>query len=138
MIYDALTILMADDDLEDMEMMEDVITAIEPKAVLHKVDSGKAAIDYLNSQPGSKLPCLIILDYNMPELKGSEVLEVIRKDNRYKGIPKVILSTSNTKAYIEECIRHGATEYFVKPHNLDDLTKIAKQMLNYCKSDNQN
>ena|SRR5690348_16116988 len=132
MSYNPLTILMADDDFEDMELMEDAIAKVEPKAVLHKVSSGMAAINYLRSQPESELPCLIILDYNMPGLKGSEVLALICKDHRYKNIPKVILSTSDTKAFIEECIHNGATEYFVKPGNLDDLLGIAKRMLEYC------
>lgn len=127
---------MADDDFEDMELMEDAITAIEPTVVLHKVQSGKAAIDYLRTQPADQLPCLIILDYNMPELKGSEILALIRHDERYANIPKVILSTSDTKAYMEECISNGASEYFVKPRHLGELSHIAKKMLSYCKKMN--
>jgi len=132
MPYKPLTILMADDDWEDMELMEDALADVEPTAVLHKVESGTAAINYLKAQPDAELPCLIILDYNMPELKGSDVLALIRKDHRYKNIPKVILSTSNTKAYIDECMHNGATEYFVKPHSFEDLSKIAKRMLDFC------
>ena len=134
MPYTPLTILMADDDIEDLELIQSAITNIEPGADLHKVTNGKAVIDFLANQPDAKLPCLIILDYNMPELNGSEVLAVIRKEKRYELIPKVILSTSNTSAYIHECIKNGATEYFVKPDNMHELTKLAKKMLNYCRT----
>jgi CheY-like chemotaxis protein len=129
-----LTILMADDDIEDLELIQSAITNIEPGADLHKVTNGQAVIDFLANQPDANLPCLIILDYNMPELTGSQVLAVIRKEKRYELIPKVILSTSNTPAYIHECIKNGATEYFVKPDNMPDLTKLAKKMLNYCRT----
>lgn len=134
MPYTPLTILMADDDFEDLELIESAITNIEPGADLHKVTNGKAVIDFLTNRPDTKLPCLIILDYNMPELTGSEVLALICKEKRYELIPKVVLSTSSTPAYIHECLNNGATEYFVKPDNIPDLAKLAQKMLNYCKT----
>jgi CheY-like chemotaxis protein len=125
-------ILIADDDLEDIELMESAIASIEPTASFHKVVNGKAVIDYLQRQDDNQLPCLIILDYNMPELTGSEVLAVICKDKKYDGIPKIILSTSSTPAYISECMKNGATEYFVKPDNMRALEKMAEKLLAYC------
>jgi CheY-like chemotaxis protein len=133
MQYQPFTILMADDDFEDLELIESAITSIKPDADLHKVTNGKAVIEYLSNQPDNKLPCLIILDYNMPELTGSQVLSVICKDKRYDTIPKVVLSTSSTPLHIHECMINGATEYFVKPNNMRDLDKLAKKMLDYCK-----
>lgn len=125
-------ILMADDDLEDIELMEIAIITIEPKVTFHKVVNGKAAIDYLEKRSEDDLPCLIILDYNMPELTGSEVLAIISKEKRYENIPKIILSTSSTSAYINECMMNGATEYLVKPDNMAALATMAKKLLNYC------
>jgi CheY-like chemotaxis protein len=123
---------MADDDLEDIELMETAIVTIEPSVSFHKVVNGRAVIDYLERQNENELPCLIILDYNMPELTGSEVLAVICKEKRYESIPKIILSTSSTSAYINECMKNGATEYFVKPDNMIALSTMAKKLLNYC------
>ncbi|MEP6682533.1 MAG: response regulator [Parafilimonas sp.] len=128
------TILMADDDYEDLELIEEAITAIKPDASLHKVINGKAVIDFLSHQPDNELPCLIVLDYNMPELTGLEVLCLMRKNLRYEKIPKVMLSTSNTPFHVRECIKNGAMEYFVKPTNMTDLIAVAQKMLMYCKS----
>jgi CheY-like chemotaxis protein len=125
-------ILMADDDLEDIELMETAIITIEPTVKFQKVVNGKAVIDYLGKRSEDDLPCLIILDYNMPELTGSQVLSIICKDKRYEAIPKIILSTSSTHAYINECMKNGATEYLVKPDNMAALTAMAKKLLNYC------
>ncbi|HEX6334709.1 MAG TPA: response regulator [Flavisolibacter sp.] len=127
-----LTILLADDDPEDLELIEQAIVSIEPGADLHKVLNGKAVIQFLKSRPDADLPCLIILDYNMPELTGSEVLSLLCRDQRYTHIPKVVLSTSSTPVHIHECMGNGATDYFVKPNNMRELTGLAERMLSLC------
>lgn len=133
MEYKSLTILAADDDLEDLELIEDAFSSLEPHIALHKVTNGRAVIDYLNNRADSDLPCLIILDYNMPELNGSQVLAKIGKEKRYAEIPKLVLSTSSAPIHIHECMINGATEYYVKPNNLKELETIAKKMLSFCK-----
>ena len=122
-------ILVADDDEEDLELIEDAILKLEPTAALYKLSNGTAVMEYLALQPDSALPGLIILDYNMPELNGSEVLSRICNQVRYQAIPKVILSTSSAAIHIHECMNNGATEYFVKPNNIHDLDALAKKIL---------
>ncbi|HKH62876.1 MAG TPA: response regulator [Flavitalea sp.] len=129
----SITILAADDDLEDLELIEDAFSSLDQDISLYKVTNGKAVIDYLNNLPDSDLPCLIILDYNMPELKGSEVLAKIGKEKRYAEIPKLMLSTSSAPLHIHECISNGAAEYYVKPTSMRELEVIAKKMLAFCK-----
>lgn len=127
-----LTILIADDDLEDLELVEDAIIKQEPSVKIHKLTNGQAVIDYLAKRVSADLPCLIVLDYNMRELNGSQVLAQISREERYNGIPKIIWSTSNTPAYIRECIKNGAAEYLVKPNNMKDLEVLASKMLRWC------
>jgi CheY-like chemotaxis protein len=131
-----INILLADDDEEDLELIENAITDVEPAADFHKVTNGKAVLEYLNRQPDDKLPCLIVLDYNMPELTGSEVLALIDKEKRYENIPKVVLSTSGAPMHIKDCLNKGASEYFIKPNNMSDFVKIAKRMLGHCNTGN--
>jgi CheY-like chemotaxis protein len=131
--YKSLTILAADDDPEDLELIEDAFSSLEPDIALHKVTNGRAVLDYLNNRSDSDLPCLIILDYNMPELNGSQVLAKIGREQRYAGIPKLVLSTSSAPIHIHECMTNGASEYYVKPNNLRELESLAKKMLSFCK-----
>ena len=131
--YKSLTILAADDDLEDLELIEDAFSSLEPDIALHKVTNGRAVIDYLNNQADSDLPCLIILDYNMPELNGSQVLAKIGKEKRYADIPKLVLSTSSAPIHMHECMINGAAEYYVKPNSLKELETLAKKVLSFCK-----
>lgn len=129
-------ILAADDDLDDLELMEDAILSQEPATEIHKVYNGNGVIDYLNNRGDDPLPHLIVLDYNMPELNGAEVLSRICDDDRYKEIPKIILSTSGAPLHMNECMNSGATAYYVKPNNLADLEALARTMLAYCKGVN--
>ncbi|MBS1584270.1 MAG: response regulator [Bacteroidetes bacterium] len=124
-------ILLADDDIEDLELIGETILSLRPETDLHTVASGKAVIDYLGQLTTNELPELIILDYNMPELNGSQVLSEI-KHPPYDGIPKVILSTSNAQQYMYECKMNGAAEYFVKPNTLSGLNEVVEKILAFC------
>lgn len=125
-------ILLADDDPEDMELIEDAILLAEPTAELHKFTDGFSAYEYLRSISDHELPSLIILDYNMPRLTGAQVLSSINRETRYKPVPKIILSTSNAAVHKFECMRNGATEYFVKPSSLKDLNDLVKSIMALC------
>lgn len=131
-----VNILMADDDVEDIELMEEAILNIEPDATLHKFLNGQSAIEYLLATPDDALPCLIVLDYNMPEIKGSELLSIMKSGKRYDTIPKIVLSTSNAYLHQDECINNGAAEYIVKPDNMKELNSLARKLLTYCKKSN--
>jgi FOG: CheY-like receiver len=130
-----LYILMVDDDSEDLELMEEAFSnASEGNVTLCQLADGNQVLSYLDGIPDEQLPCLIILDYNMPGMKGSEVLALLCSKERYKPIPKVILSTSNAKLHVEECKRNGAVGYFVKPNNLKEVSELAATMLQICKA----
>ena len=126
------TILMADDDMEDLELLEEALKESNGNFRFYKVQNGREVLDYLESKPDDQLPCLIILDYNMPELNGSQVLFELNKDSRYDGISKVIFSTSNAPTYINECRANGANDYFVKPTSMGDLNRIVQKLISYC------
>ena len=125
-------ILIADDDQEDLEMLSEVILQLEAGTKLHMVNNGTLVMDFLRKVKDEELPSLIILDYNMPNMNGAEVLEQLCGDSRYQKIPKIIWSTSNNSNYIRECMEKGATSYFVKPATHKNLMEQAAQMLKMC------
>lgn len=125
-------ILITDDDQEDLDLIEEVILKAEPSVELQKFTDGRKALEFLNSRVDKDLPCLIILDYSMPEINGSEILSLIKENVRYNRIPKIVLSTSNSPLHVQECISNGATEYLVKPNNMKGLQALAKKLLAFC------
>lgn len=126
-------ILLADDDPEDQEILEDAIRQLEPVAEMHMVENGKEVLEFLEHCSDRELPELIILDYKMPVLNAVEVLEHINQASRLKSIPKVVWSSSRQPEHVQNCMEKGAASYFVKPNKLSELTKIAEQMLAFCR-----
>ena len=122
-------ILLADDDKEDRQLLEEIIMDIDPLTEVFSVINGKQAIEFLYVCRDNELPHVVILDYNMPLLTGAEVLTKIKEDERLQHVPAVILSTSDSKESIKKCIDCGASEYFVKPSNMHGLVKIAQRIL---------
>ena len=129
MSHDSVKILIADDDPEDLELIEEYLRKEAPHLQLSKFMDGLSASEYLRTLPDKDLPSLIILDYNMPGLTGAQVLSSLNMISRYKTIPKVVLSTSNTPRFIQESLQNGASEYIVKPGNMQEIHNLAKKFV---------
>ena len=68
---------------------------------------------------------LVLLDWNMPEMSGYDVLVEIKGSDKYKGIPVMMVTTESQKISIVTAIRAGADNYLTKPFTMDELqTKI--------------
>ena len=64
---------------------------------------------------------LVLLDWNMPGKTGFEVLEEIKKEENYKDIPVMMVTTEGHKSSIVAAVRAGADNYLVKPFTVDEL-----------------
>lgn len=125
-------ILLADDDSDDLELLEEAFVNLDSGVIINKVSSGKEALHYLNHCGFEKLPCLVILDYNMHDLTGVEVLKKLYQNPEFKTIPIIIWSTSNAPIYKELSLKEGAVKYFEKPNNYDAIKKLALEMVHFC------
>ena len=129
-------ILLADDNPDDQSFIRDAFSFVNANVVLKILDSGYDLLQHLKIITDADLPSLIVLDYNMPKMNGTEVLEILLKEKRYQPIPKIILSTSFYQQHIDNCIELGADGYLIKPDNLFSWKKIALNMLAYIKEPN--
>ena len=89
-------------------------------------------MNHIAKLDGTQLPQLIILDYNIPEINGAEILEQLKNDSRFSTVPKIVWSTSDSHLYRQNCILFGAKEYMVKPSSIEGIRELAKKMLSYC------
>lgn len=124
-------ILLGEDDIDDQEILQEVFFEADPSLELQFFNNGRKVISHLECS-GNHLPCLIILDYNMPELTGAEILKILSHNKRLASIPKIIWSTSDAPVYKSICLKYGATDYLVKPSKIDALENMVKYMLSLC------
>ena len=125
-------ILCGEDDIDDEDLVKEIFSSVDESFSLFFVNNGRKLVSSLEQLPDDNLPCLLVLDYNMPELNGSEILKELKKNNRYDSIPKIIWSTSGAEMYKQICLNLGAADYVIKPSNVNDLLQIVKYMISHC------
>jgi len=113
------TIIMAEDDEEDVELFKDVLTDLAFDISLEVVVNGRALMVKLEQT--EVLPEIIFLDLNMPLKNGMLCLEEIRANQRWKDIKVIILSTSSHREQMKAAYDKGADFYMVKLSNYVDF-----------------
>lgn len=115
-------ILVVDDDKTNLAHAQNILL---PKYRIAASNSGKAALKYLENHR----PDLILLDINMPDMDGFEVMEQIREQEKTKMIPVIFLTADNLAETEVKCFRMGAMDYVTKPFVPDILlSRVDKTM----------
>jgi CheY-like chemotaxis protein len=125
-------ILIGEDDIDDEELLKELFSSVDNSFSLQFVENGRQVVERLSTLPDDLLPCLIILDYNMPELNGASILKELKEHRRYNQIPKIIWSTSQTETYKKKCLELGADDYIIKPSRVNDLLDTIRYMISFC------
>jgi len=86
------------------------------------VDDGETAIRLIQSL--ADCPDLVIIDLNLPKKSGREVLEAVRRCEKCRDVPVVILSSSNDRQDKADAARLGASRYIQKPSRLEDFLAL--------------
>ncbi len=115
-------ILIVDDDRLTLATAQKLLEA-EYKVVA--VNSGKQAFKYLERHT----PDLILLDINMPDIGGFEVMETLQKDARWRKIPVIFLTADRSVETEVECFRVGACDYISKPFEPNIMLSRTKSTL---------
>lgn len=72
---------------------------------------------------------LIIMDINMPDINGFELINFVKTNDNYKNIPVVMVSTERSEADKEKGIALGAFAYLTKPFDMEKLQGIVRKAL---------
>jgi CheY-like chemotaxis protein len=127
-------ILCVDDDIDDYTLVFEAIKTIDPSMYIVEAHDGEEALNYLNkAKTFNILPCLVILDINMPRMDGKQTLVHIKEDTDLKNIPVVILSTSDTQRDRLFCSYYGV-DLYTKPNKTAEYKLVIDQLLKYCDS----
>lgn len=127
-------ILLLEDEPSDAYLVKMALKEGRVLAHLHHVVDGREGLDFLNKAEkyaGVPRPDLIFLDLNMPRMNGSEFLAAIKADERFKGIPVVVLTTSDVEKDVVCSYQLGATSYITKPVDMPQFIKAVQQIGDY-------
>lgn len=123
-------ILLADDDVDDQELIQLAISKLTDSYHIEVVNNGQEVLDALRNKGAT--PCLIVLDMNMPIMNGLQTLIALNNEPRYQKVPKIIFTTSDSEDNKRKSLRNGATDYIVKPASMNEFVNAAAKMLSYC------
>jgi len=122
-------ILIVEDNPADARLLEEVFRMASMKTSRSVVRDGAEAMAYLRKQGQFKdapRPDLILLDLNMPEKDGREVVHEIKNDRQLSEIPLVVMSGSRDLDELARLECEGVGQALVKPADLDDyVTKVS-------------
>ena len=107
--------------VDDSSVIRKVIKAAADVLQMETTDAqdGIEALEIL-SESHNEID-LVLLDWNMPEMSGYDVLVEIKNSEVYKGIPVMMVTTEGQKSSIVAAVRAGADNYLVKPFTVDEL-----------------
>lgn len=125
------TIVYAEDDLDDLFILQQAFNKHDNINVVHAMD-GKKAMHILEKMSAEKaLPCLVILDINMPVMNGREVLQAIRHHDGLSKLPVVLFSTSSSASDKQFAEAHKAI-LITKPVDFGNLEVIVERFVEHC------
>jgi len=126
------TILCIDDDADDLQLLAEAVQHIDPQCRIIKAFDGLHGITLLQEmQSQQQLPCLIVMDINMPKLDGKQTFVRLQADAVLSTVPIVVFSTSSSpmdKLFFQS---KGAA-FITKPIRFEQLLEVASDLLSYC------
>ncbi len=114
--------------VDDSKVMRDMIVACLraiPGASFTHASSGLEAIERLSLSPFE----LMVLDLNMPDIGGIEVLEFVRGQDTLRALPVLIVTTRGDDESRERVLKAGATSFLAKPFTPDSIIAEVRAIL---------
>ena len=107
-------ILLVEDDRVDAMTVERALGDLKITNPLEITTHGEEALAFLRD-PEKEMPCIILLDLNMPKMNGIEFLQVMKNDENLKRTPVIVLTTSGEEEDKTESFNLGVAGYIMKP-----------------------
>lgn len=132
MLKRKLDIIITEDDPDDRLLMSEALKENHWHGEVTFAEDGELLLEELERRKiDSKLPSLIFLDLNMPKIDGRQAIERIKRDEKLKHIPIIVLTTSNAYDDILFSYQSGSNAYFTKPAQYPELLAIIKSVKSY-------
>ncbi len=126
-----INILICEDNPGDVYIINSVLAKSSSDYAIHHVADGNTAIDYLHQteEYQNRLrPDLILLDLNLPQRHGFEILEEIKTDPNLKTIPVIVLTSSKSEQDVVRSYELYCSCFVTKPFDFNDFTNAMKDI----------
>jgi CheY-like chemotaxis protein len=125
----AVTIVMVEDDEGHARLIEkNLKRAGVFNEVRHFLD-GTSALDYLTDQQSrGQRPLLVLLDLNLPDMSGFDILVKLKADPALRPAPVIVLTTTDDEREIRRCYELGCNVYITKPVNYETFAQAVRQL----------
>jgi CheY-like chemotaxis protein len=137
MSLDQATILLVEDDPNDVLLMKIALESAGVQNPVQVVQDGKRALAYLEGKgryadrSRFPLPYLVLLDLKLPHVMGLDVLKWLRQKTEFAPTIVLVLSASANPSDVKAAYRLGANAYLVKPSSLEKLKVLARSMRDF-------
>jgi DNA-binding response OmpR family regulator len=128
-----VTIVMIEDDEGHARLIERNIRRSGVNNDILPFTNGTDATRYLFGKDGSGLDhkgeaLLILLDLNLPDMGGVEILQRVKESKHLKSTPVVVLTTTDDSQEIKRCYELGCNVYITKPVNYESFANAIRQL----------
>jgi CheY-like chemotaxis protein len=124
----AVTIVMIEDDPGHARLIEKNIRRASVPNEIRAFGDGGSAIEFLNGPANRDGNYLILLDLNLPDMRGIEVLRTIKTSPQLRLFPVIILTTTDDEDEIRQCYELGANVYVTKPLDFEGFANAVRQL----------
>lgn len=129
--HQPVTIVMIEDDEGHARLIERNIRRAGVSNEIVPFTSGTPALEYLLSSGGGTHEAhghLVLLDLNLPDIPGIEILQRLKSDEVTRKIPIIVLTTTDDRAEIQRCYDLGCNVYITKPVNYENFANAIRQL----------
>ena len=123
-----VTIIMIEDDEGHARLIERNIRRSGIHNEIIPFTTGADALGYLFGDAAKPEGLLILLDLNLPDMTGTEILRQVKDNSILKSAPVVVLTTTDDSNEIKRCYELGCNVYITKPVNSESLATAIRQL----------
>jgi CheY-like chemotaxis protein len=128
-----VTIVMIEDDEGHARLIEKNVRRAGVNNEIVPFTLGKKALDYILGENRDGLPSkdrylLVLLDLNLPDMSGIDILEQIKTNEYTRRLPVVVLTTTDDEREIQKCYDLGANVYITKPVDYDGFATAIRNL----------
>jgi chemotaxis family two-component system response regulator Rcp1 len=117
-------ILVVDDSPEDIRLIRDAFSLWKGNRRVQVFLNGVEALNHFKNCPEESSPDLILLDWNLPGIRGEQILEHLKDDKGLRKIPVVIFTSSSAPADRLRATELGADRFITKPLDIDEFFNV--------------